>query len=217
MMVRVRAVGENTITVNMGAFEATYLQVEPYVYQIVSAGTALSKDGREIRFRMEGGRPAFISVGNGFDMTALPSGRRTPALAGSLIVVVVAVVFFTVMPVMLLVRFLRKRRKAGKQAISRFNVFATGLLLCGTLLVVNNLVCIARIMVLMFRPFAEMLPHVWANYVLLVASGLLFVASLLSLRREQVGTGRKVMHGVTALVLTLLFVVLGDWNFFVLG
>jgi len=172
---------------------------------------------------MDGDRPVFVSVGNGFDMSALPQGRQMPALIASLAAAAGSSLFFLITPIVLLILFLYKRKK-GKTAVQpspRFRLLSNSLLFCGTLLALNNLICAARILVLPFRSFAEIAPHVWANYVLLIAASLLFAASLWFLFRNKTGQSggqtRKILHGATVSLIALLFVVLGNWNFFVLG
>jgi len=214
MMGRVRAVDGNTIRLSVGPFEATLRQVEPYIFRMIPSASLLSMFADEIHFRMENGRVVHVSVGNGFDMTPLPRGRGMPALIGSLAVVIGGTLFFLITPIILLIRFLRKKEKA----IPRFNLFSNGLLLCGTLLVLNHLVFLVRIGVInMYRSFTEMLPHVWVNYALLVLAILLFLASMLSLWGNGVGGKRKFLHGATVSVMALRLVVLGSWNFFALG
>ena len=214
MMGRVRAVDENTIRLSVGPFEARSRQIEPYVFRMIPSASPLSMFADEIHFRMENGRVVHVSVGNGFDMTPLPRGRGMPALIGSLAVVIISTLFFLIMPIIILIRFLRKKEKA----VPQFNLLSNGLLLCGTLIVLNNLICLVRLAVINnYRSFLEIVPHVWVNYALLAFASLLFLASLLSLPGNKIGGKRKFLHGATASVMTLLIVVLGSWNFFALG
>ena len=218
MMNRIRAVGENTIRLSLGPYSATYRQVAPYVYRLVSfdAPGGVGMMAYEIHFRMDGGRPVLLALGNGFDLTPLPRGRGMPVLIGSLAATAIGMVFFLVMPVVLLIMFLRKKDKA----IARFNFFSNGLMLCGTLAALNlGLFGLRGGVINNFRTFAELAPHVWANYALLALSVPLLVASVVFLIREhaRVSARREVLFSVTVSLLALMFVVLRDWNFFALG
>jgi len=214
---RARAAGENTISVSVGPLEATYQQIAPYVYRLVSfhGSSLLGIVAQEVHFRMDGGRVVHVATGNGFDLTPLPQGRGIPALIGSLAVAAIGAIFFIVAPVILLIIFLRKKDKT----VPRFNFSSNGLMLCGTLLASNFLLLISRIVINMPRTFAEIVPHVWANYALLVLAAPLLAASAVSLAKgwAQVSARRKVLYGATVSLLALMLVVLRDWNFFALG
>jgi len=212
MMVTVRALDENTISVTIGALAtATYRQVEPYVFRIVSRGSLLNMFGDEIHFIMDNDRPVHVAVGNGFDLTPLPPGRGTFVLTGSLAIVVGSAVFFLLAPVIMLIMFLRKKEKH----IPKFHLLGNGLLFCGTLLVLNNLICLMRGHSQMFRSFAEIAPHVWANYALLIFAVLLTSASVVFLagKRMRISKKRKAFYAITTILMALLFVVLHNWNF----
>lgn len=216
--VNITAIDENTITLAMGNFgTSTFIQTAPYEYLRVESDNALIATlfGDEIRFRMEDGSPTLLHMRNANDHLPRSSFRSTASLVSSTIIVVVTLPFFLITPLVLLVSFLRNRKKGIKP--SRFNKFNHGLLLCGTLLVLNNLISLVRILVInMFRTTSEMIPHVWINYVLVGLSALLFIGSLFALRKEEIKTRSKVFYVITTLFMALLIFVLHSWNFFVM-
>jgi len=211
---RVTAIDENTISVSgwMFAEGVTYRQVEPYVFRIAYPEDTIGID--ELHFRMENGRSVLMSIGSTMDMSALPTGRGIPVLTGSIAVIAISVIFFLIMPIILLIGFLRKKKKE----IPKFNFFSNGLLFGGTLLALNLAILLGRIFIInMFRSFSEIVPHVWVNYALLVIGAGFLIASGLSLKGSSVKTGRKVLYGITIFLFAAFTYVLWDWNFFALG
>jgi CubicO group peptidase (beta-lactamase class C family) len=216
-MLEVTAADESTITLSWGAFgSTTYRQVEPYVFHMVSSDSYLGNllIGSEIQFRMENGKPVQVLVSSVGDFLALSNVRSTPSLILSAAVAISSTLFFLLMPVILLIVYLRNRKKGINP--SRFALISNGLLLCGTLLVINNLFSLVRIIINVSRTASEMAPHIWINYTFAGLSILLLIVSLMSLRGEKIHTSRKVIYIITLFFVASLIFALQDWNFFVL-
>jgi len=213
-MFRITAMDENTITLDAGNFgRATYRQVEPYLFRIVSSDSLYMNMGfGSLRFEMEDGTPIQIHVGNGSDLSPLPSSRTIPFLMASMIIVVSNAIFFLIAPVVMLIMFLWSRKKGVKY--TKFSVWNNGLVLSGTLLVLNNLILVGRFLANPFRTSAEMMPHIGLNYGLLILSAALAIGSLVFLLKEQIGTRQKLLFGATTSVMTLFIFILLNWNFF---
>jgi len=157
----VTALDENTISITYGALGSlVYRQVEPYVFRLVSHdGIAFTIFGDEIRFRMAEGSPVQMHIGNGQDHLPVASFRSAPSLILSVIAALVSMLFFLIMPIILLVSYLRNLKKDTHKSL--FCKLSNMLLLCGTLLVLNNLASIVRIFVInMFRTATEIAPHI---------------------------------------------------------
>lgn len=189
----------------------------PYVYQRISSDSPALDNilGNEIRFRVDDANPMQMYVGNGQDFLPRSSFRTSPNLIGSAIVIVITLPFFLLIPIVLLVSFLRNKKKKAKP--SHFNWINAGLILCGTLLIVNNLVSLSRILLInMFRASSEIAPHIWINYILVGLAIVLFGGSLLVLNKGEVTIKRKVFYATTVLLITSLIFILHSWNFFVI-
>ena len=211
---RVDAVDQNTIAVNMMGMTLTYRQTEPYLFRLIASESALGRVAYELYFRMENGRPIGVSPSGPFDATSQTLAQSMPALLGQAIIAVISMIFFLlVAPIIILVKFLRK--KAGKA--SAFNHLSNGLWLAGALLVLNSLVLIIRIGAV--APFisAQLVNmHIWLNYLLAALIGILLVASLVSWRKNLAKASHKVFYFLTIVMVMLFVIVLGVWNFFVL-
>ena len=219
---RVDAIDENTITINTNGLILTYQQTEPYVFRIISSDGPVGHMAYKIHFKMVNGKPAGISTSGSFDATIQTFSQSMIAFAGGASIAVISTLFFLIMPVIVLKRFLRRKEKA-----SLFNHISNGLLFAGTLFALNFIILVSRI--LMAVPFIQtfmITPHIWINYILLVLAGLLFAASLVLLKKGEFSSvshcfrgkrfheKRKVLYFSTISFLALFIFVLWHWNFF---
>ena len=209
---KVTAIDENNIKFTIMGFDAVFRQTEPYVYQITSSDNPMLRMGlNTIIFKMDEGSPVQIMVGNGVDFTSLPKGREMPLLISNLIILVCGTLFFLVMTVVMIVKFLRKKR-ASRTRLQKLN---EGLFLCGTLLAFNNIAGFVRMGIINnYRSAAEMMPHIWINWTLLLATTILLGMSLLTIKKEGITKKQSVLYIITVALLVLFIIVSFYWNFF---
>ena len=208
--VRVDVIDENTITASIMGMTYTYRQTEPYVFRVISSGP-IGRTGYELRVIMENGSPVGLSMSGPYDSTKQTFSQSMAALAGGAVIAALSIIFFLIMPIIVLIVFLRKKEKQKLL----FNHLSTGILLSGTLLTLNNLILILRIGELApFIPTSLITPHVWINYILLALAILLFIASLIFVKKDIIGTKRKALYFSTISFMTLFIFVLWRWNFF---
>jgi len=217
-IINITAIDENTISVTAGMLgSAIYRQVEPYVFRIISfEGPAMPQIFSELRFKIEDGNLIQVHVGNGHDFMPLPPGRTIPFLIAYAVFMLVSALFFLLVPPILFIHFLRSKKKQGN---ARFKLFYTGLLLSGSLLLLNNLICMGRIFAgVVLPPTAELAPHIWINHGLAVLSCLIFTGFVLYLRKEKalVDIRSKVLYCATTAFVLMMFLVLHNWNFFII-
>jgi len=217
-MIQISALDDNRIELSVEMIgSAIYVQTEPYIFQFYD-----SQDSRlfadflpRLRFQVEDGVPQQIHIGNGSDFTALPAGRTTPFLTASLVIVALSVLFFLIMPIVLFILFLIRRKK--QRVRTRFDYFSTGFLLSGTLLVLSNLILFSLFGINPFRIAAEVAPFIWINNALAGITVLLFAGAIWSwIRLDETRCKRKVLFVITAVFSTLFITLLHNWNFFVL-
>jgi len=218
-IVDITALDENTISVTAGVFgSATYIQVEPNFFRMVSfEGSAMPQIFSELRFKMEDGSPIQIHVGNGHDLMPLPSGRTIPFLTTYAAIMLISLLFFLITPIIILISLLRNKKKGIKN--THFKLFNIGLLLSGTLLIFNNLICLVRIFTSIIIPSkAELAPHIWINYIIVVLSVFMLVGSIIYLGKEKelITTKNKAFFFATTALIALTIFVLHNWNFFVI-
>ena len=213
--VRVKALDENTIMMETMGLTQTYVQVQPYVFRADTPGT-LARMSNELTFRMEEGKSVALSMGTPFDATGASFTESTTFLIAGVILVVVCTVFFLVVPIVALVRFLRRKDKK----LSRFAQVSNGLLLSGMLFVLNTVMFIINALK-DFSPAGPFItssvvaPHVLFNYILLTFTIALFVASVFLYRKDKPEKKRKILYFSTVSLLALFVTMLWHWNFFV--
>ena len=212
-MFNITAIDENTIVLDAGGFgAATYRQVEPYLFKIVSSDSMYMNMGfGALRFEMKDGVPAQVYVGNGSDLSPLPDNRTMPFLMASVAITIVSIMFFFIMPFILLVVFLRNRKKGI--ARTRFNALNKAFIFSGTLIALNNLIFVGRFLINPFRSSFEMALHVWINYGLIAMSAGLFIYSLALLKKKGASMKSKVLFVVTSVFMISFVFILSSWNF----
>ena len=209
--IAVEAINENMISLSAMGGTMTYLQVRPYVFRLVSTDLALSRVNYELSFRMENGNPVGISMSGPFDAT-IQTFRQSPSLLiPGVIIVAISAIFFIIMPIAVLISFLRKKDKR----LPAFNYLSSGLILSGTLLLLNNTLLLLRMVAVI--PFVEtslITPHIWANCILVALAALLLIGSLVFIKRDKTTPKRKVLYFSTVTLVILFSLVLWNWNFF---
>ena len=216
--IAVTAIGDYEIIVTMAGESARFVQVEPWVYQMVYAETAFINEilNEQIRFRMEDGRPVQIHgatiIGDAIEISQL---RSAVNLAVGAAVALVSILFFLIAPIALLVSFLRNRKKSRE--LSRFRLLRNGMIISGTLLVINSVAPFVRIIIMdMFRTSAEMALHIWLNYVFAILAAVLCVGAMACLAKEKVTLRNKIVYFAAAGLIASLVLVMVNWNFFIL-
>jgi hypothetical protein len=217
-MFKITAVDENTITLNAGNFgTATYQQVEPYLFRIISSDSMYMNIGfGTLRFEMRDGMSMQVHVGNGSDLSPLPSNRKMPMLIGGIGIALCNIIFFFIAPVVLVIQSI-KRRKYDKPIKKQFNLYQLFLTLCGTALVFNNVIAVMRFIMWQFRSYSEMMPHMILNYVLVLAGAVFLILSILSIITGNISKRRKIIFGASTALFVSFCILLMDWNFFMLN
>lgn len=156
----------------------------------------------------------YRSVGHGMDLSTLPQGRTMPFLASSVIVLLTSALFFFIAPLLVIIVTFQNRKKQVEFKTKRFNFCHSILVLCGTVTILNNLICSARMLINNYRTFAEMKQHILLNYPLLLGTIITILYSVNFMRKTVVSKKRKVMCVITIILLIALFTLLIGWNYF---
>ncbi len=212
----VKAAGENKITMNIGAYQGTYLQTSPYHYELVDDNIPLFRNIYPVlRFNVENDEVKQIVVGNGMDLSPLPQGRTIPFLFGSVSVLLINALFFFIAPVVLLIAAVRRRKRTAEPGKTRLYKSLLVLVLLGTVTIFNNLIPVAKIMTSSFRTAAEMKPFILFNYPLLLGMIVtaLFTANMMK-KIDRVTKKDKALYFTTLVLLMSLVGLLWHWNFF---
>ena len=211
----VKAPNENKITMNIGAFQGTYLQTKPYYYEIIDDNIPVFRNiYPTLRFKVEGDSVAQIIAGNGMDLSPLPQGRTAPFLIGSIITLLANMLFFIITPIILLIMAIKNRKKDILPASKKFNLYYLALVLLGTATLINNLIPSAKIMISSFHTFAAMKPHILFNYPLLFGAIIMTLFTANSMKEVAVSNKYKVLCIISIALLISLFALLLHWNYF---
>jgi len=212
----VTATGTNQISMNFGPFKGNYVQTKPYYYELKDAtSTIFTNAFPTLQFKLEQGKVEHIVVGHGMDLSALPPGRTMPFSVVSIILLFSSLLFFIIAPIIGIVMMLKDRKKRFDLQRKYFCLSHLILLLCGTATILNNIICLVRILIINnFRTFSEMKIHILLNYTLLVVTIIATIISLVFLRNVKVSKIHKLIYIITNILLLALFALLIEWNFF---
>ncbi len=211
----IKSTGQNEITMNIGPYKGTYLQTEPYHYEIIEDKIPLFRNAYPVlKFKIEDDKVKHIIVGNGMDLSALPSGRTVPFLTGSIIILIANILFFTILPIILLINLIMGRKKKLDSFNKRYKLYYHLLVLFGTVTIINNFIPPAKIMISTFHTFSAMKPHILLNHPLFLGTVVTSILSTKYLNKVTVSKKTKLLHFTTIILLILLFSLLFHWNFF---
>ncbi|MFC4598118.1 serine hydrolase domain-containing protein [Cohnella hongkongensis] len=213
-MMKLKPQGADKLQMSLAGATASYKQVQPYLYQKVSGDPALNI-WPMLYAKVSHGKVEKISVYTS-DYLPPPAGRSMPVLLSNAALAVLAIAYFVVAPIVLLVQtFLRRARvRPAPRAASR--KLRVGLTLTGTGLVANNLLLALRMLSNNERAYAEVYPQLLANYVLTGLAALGMAALLLSWRKKRTAsTARdKWATVLPAAMIVVLVGLLVFWEFY---
>jgi formate hydrogenlyase subunit 3/multisubunit Na+/H+ antiporter MnhD subunit len=166
---------------------------------------------------MKDGKPTGISATAPFDASAAALCEGMAALLVRLAIVLCCVVFFLVTPIVLLIKFLRKKDKE----LSPFAFISNALLVSGTLLVINFVVFTLGLLENFSQtgPFVQssiVASHVLINYALLALIIALFLASIYLYRKDKPEKKARIRYSTSAVLLASFILILWSWNYFTL-
>ncbi|MCR3955349.1 MAG: beta-lactamase family protein [Gudongella sp.] len=212
----VRATGENEITMNIGEYQGKYLQTEPYQYELIDDNIPLFRNIYPVlSFSLENDKVDQIVVGNGMDLSPLPKGRTVPFLIGSILTLLLSILFFFTVLVVLMIAAIKRRNIEIEPARRRFLKYQLILVLAGTAFIVNNLIPVVKIMTSNFRTYSEMEPFIMFNYPLLAVAIITVTLSSVWIRKSNSVTKKdKAMHFASVIFSMSLLGILWHWNFF---
>jgi len=213
---RVDAIDENTLNLNVMGMTLTYRQVEPYVFRLISADSGIAHTIPEIYFTPEGR----ILMG-AFSAERQTFRQSMPFFIVCMAVVLISALFFLITPVILLFRFLLALRaahvKSKDKTTSTFNYLSNGLLIVGTLFSLNYIFSVLRVAEAnVFMQTSIVTPHIWLNYILLVIAIALIVASQMRLKKDNITLMGKKYYYLIVSLLAFFTLVMLNWNYFVM-
>ena len=213
--VSISVIGDNTIKLQKGPFSAEYVQISPYVFELVKCDNAIIRvNYHRLVFRMDNGTPTHILVGNGMDMSVLPAHRSSVYLLFSVIVAAISILFFLIYPVAIIISALKRRKKndASNKKVVHVQDIAS---LSGTALVVNNIALIIYMIINQKAYYSQILPFIVLNYVIVIINVVLFAWGIVNFKKVK-SKIQKVWFVVAGIILISFISILVNWNMFVL-
>lgn len=208
------ALDNNTIQFNNMIFTAKYIQTEPYVFELIeSTHPILDAVYNKLTFKMENDVPTQILIGNGMDLSAYPSHRSSTTIIFNIITLIICALFFLVSPIALLISSIKNK---GSNPIDnkKFRYAKTALTLCGTALLINNVIMLVTLLSNQMISYAQVLPFGIINYVLAFASIITSIIGFVNIKHANT-TSKKVTFILTFIFLVSFISLLVNWNMFV--
>ena len=211
----VEAIDNNTIKFQMQIFSGEYVQTAPYTFEILDNSDFLFKIAyNKLVFKMENGVPVQIMVGRGQDLSAFPAHRSPLYLIMSVVMLAISALLFLILPIVLIVTAV-KRKKKGVDSNKKFNRIQIWLTLCGTALLINNVIMIVPLTSNPLVPYSQIFPFGVANYLLAIISAIALIFGGINFN-NQTSKAQKILFAVTGIILVLFIALLVNWNMFVL-
>ncbi|GIP20709.1 serine hydrolase [Paenibacillus sp. J22TS3] len=213
-LVKLEAKGEHDLVINVMGLSGEYTQVAPQVYRLnLGAEPRLQKLAPELYAEMQNGKVVRLSKGRATDIVPLGSGRAVPALLAYAAIAVTDMLFFLIAPLVLLVRwFLRKRK--GRGSSSPVERLIQGVILCGSIIVINVLILLANVMFNQDVTAAQLNTGIVINWILAVLADLLLVYSVYIGRKSAQSKHLSSLQIITAVIINSYLILLLNWHFF---
>ncbi|MCE5168487.1 beta-lactamase family protein [Paenibacillus profundus] len=213
-LVNLEAKGEHDLTLTGRGISGEYKQISPYVYKLDKTNSkSIQMSAPMLYAEKSEGKVTRLSGGQAMDMLPLKPSRSVPALISYLIVAAIAIVFFLLAPLVLIIRLLQWKRK-GISSSSTANHLSAGVIVCGTALVLNVLFLLLNAIGNQNVTTNQLNYGIIMNWILAMLAGLLLVISILKGRHHPQSKVQKVFRMATAVLLVGFIVLLADWKFF---
>ena len=214
-LTNIQAVDENTIQFSMGGISAEYVQTAPYVFEITENSAPILKAMYyRLEFKIENGVPVQIMIGNGQDFSTFPVHRTPLILILSVVVLVISALLFAFAPFALLVT-MAKKKKQGVSYVKKSIQLQTALTLCGTGLLINNVILIVLMLTNQLMPYSQVLFFEIVNYVLAAVGTIAIILNIANFKNFTTNK-QKATIVFTSVMLTSFVLLLVNWNMFVL-
>jgi CubicO group peptidase (beta-lactamase class C family) len=214
---KIEAIGENEIQISVFGMNGTYRQIQPYLYVMTESDHAFLDSFQKMYFEMGNNGVNRVTNGQITDFLPLKGDRQMPFLLSSLVIVIVSLLFFMISPIVFFISWIRNRKKnlmVSEDVIRERRVFWLSNL-GGTLLILNNLILIVRVLLGgSMIIFDELKIHLYLNWVIFVSSIVLIILDFINWKKITLTKKKKFIRIVTFCLIVFLFAILGNWNFF---
>lgn len=161
---KIKAINNNQIELNLAGMKADYIQVRPYLYKLIDGHTGFIPNNR-MYFHVKDGAVEQISTAYS---DYLPMDKSNTFLYLTLAIFVWCLIYFIISPLLLFLRaLLRRRKQQPATALAKWNWLLN---LSGTAIILNVLSLAVRMLTSPNRSYSELIIHFGLNYLLTVTS-----------------------------------------------
>lgn len=208
------SIEENKISFNLFGYSGIYEQTAPYTYELIEGTHPLFQTMfPTLIFKLDQeGNPSQIIIGKGMDYSSYPNNHTPVSLTLNIISLVIGSLFFTVIPVVLLISFIRKRKK---DSFNKNGLFfpRLGLTLSGPGFLINNGLLFINLISNQFIEYSGIIPFQIINYILSAIALGFFIWGIVRWKKET-KTSEKIWFAITIILLVTLICLFITWNLF---
>ncbi|WYP27294.1 serine hydrolase [Alkalihalobacillus sp. FSL W8-0930] len=209
MPLTIKSSEENQVEVHYAGFSATYLQTSPHTYKLVEGDLVFHAMG-QLFVQMENGVVDRISTSIS-DYEPFPPGKGMPYLWIYGVLAVGIALYFLLIPIILLIKVIRNKSKRPSSGIS----MAHGVLaLSGTVLIINLLILVIRMLMNASRAYSEIMPQLVINGVFTGIAGIAMLFMILNWRKTRSTVKEKIMYMLSIIFIVVLIILMSVFEFY---
>ncbi|MEN1990442.1 serine hydrolase [Paenibacillus hubeiensis] len=211
-LIKVQPKGEHDLILSVMGMTGELKQTSPNVYQFAKSDHPRFERLAPILYaEISDDRVMRLSKGIATDILPIKGSRSLPALIFYMVWALLSILFFLVAPLVILIRWLLRRRKRTPLTM---NHFTSSFILSGTILVINVLYQLVNAMFNEDVTVEQMNLGVSINWVMTLLAIVLFGVSMVKDSNTSRSTWSKVSHAVAGVLFIGFTLILAHWNFF---
>lgn len=190
-------------------FTGTYLQTSPNTYKLVE-GDLVFHSMKQLFVQMENAKVSKISTSIS-DYEPYPPGKSMPYVLIYGILASVVALYFLVIPIILLIKRIRRQ---SKHRMSKVSIGHGILALSGTVLIVNLLILVARMLINAARAYSEVMPQLVLNGLFTGIAGIAMLFMIVNWRKTRSTTKEKIMYMLSIIFIVVLIILMSVFQFY---
>ncbi|MEN0642455.1 serine hydrolase [Alkalicoccobacillus gibsonii] len=200
---------EDKIEVQYAGFTGTYLQTSPNTYKLVE-GDLVFHSMKQLFVQMENAKVSKISTSIS-DYEPYPPGKSMPYVLIYGILASIVALYFLVIPIILLIKRIRRQ---SKHRMSKVSIGHGILALSGTVLIVNLLILVARMLINAGRAYSEVMPQLVLNGIFTGIAGVAMLFMIVNWRITRSTTKEKIMYMLSIIFIVVLIILMSVFQFY---
>lgn len=145
------------------------------------------------------------------DYEPYPPGKSMPYVLIYGILASVVALYFLVIPIILLIKRIRRQ---NKHRMSKVSIGHGILALSGTVLIVNLLILVARMLINAGRAYSEVMPQLVLNGIFTGIAGVAMLFMIVNWRKTRSTTKEKIMYMLSIIFIVVLIILMSVFQFY---